>query len=341
MCCASLVAARSISTTRRPIPEPGHGEVRLRIEACGLCGTDLRFYHAGPIFSGTAPGHEMMGSIDELGDGVVGFATGDRVVVEPLLSCGRCDYCRNGRDSICPELQVFGIHRDGGFAEFVTLPAKRLFRVPDGIDPHVAALAEPMAVAVHGLRLGSLQPGQRVLVLGAGTIGLMTAQAAAALGAGEVVLTARYPHQAELGRHLGADRVLTEDEASPGGLQKLGSEAPIDLVVETVGGTADTLRGAATAVRPGGAISVLGLFDGEITLNALPLFLKENSLVWSNCYGRTPDGADFAAAVDIVAKHRDALGPVVTHRVPLNEIEHAFELAGDKTAGVVKVSIHP
>jgi len=178
-------------------------------------------------------------------------------------------------------------------------------------------------------------------VLGAGTIGLMTAQAAAALGAGEVVLTARYPHQAELGRHLGADRVLSEDEASPGGLQKLGSDAPIDLVVETVGGTADTLRGAATAVRPGGAISVLGLFDGEITLNALPLFLKENSLVWSNCYGRTPDGADFATAVDIVAKHRDALGPVVTHRVPLNEIEHAFELAGDKTAGVVKVSIHP
>jgi threonine dehydrogenase-like Zn-dependent dehydrogenase len=186
-----------------------------------------------------------------------------------------------------------------------------------------------------------MQPGQRVLVLGAGTIGLMAVQAATALGASEVLLTARYPHQAELGRHLGADRVLDESEASPLGLYQLSAEAPIDLVVETVGGTADTLRGAATAVRPGGTISVLGIFRGAVSLDALPLFVKENTLVWSNCYGRSSHTADFATAVELVAKHCDALAPVITHRVGLGEIAHAFELAGDKRAGAVKISVHP
>jgi threonine dehydrogenase-like Zn-dependent dehydrogenase len=276
-----------------------------------------------------------------LGDGVEELAAGDRVAVEPLKSCGRCDYCRTGRDAICPSLEVFGIHRHGGFAEFVTLPARRLFRVPEDLDPHVAALSEPMAVAVHGLRRGHLQPGQRVLVLGAGTVGLVTAKAAAALGAGDVWLTARHPHQAELGRHMGAGVVLSEQQATREELFRLGCEAPIDLVVETVGGTADTLRAATAAVRPGGAISVLGIFFGEVALEALPLLIKENTVTWSNCYSRTPEGVDFEAAVEIVERHRDELAELTTHQVPLAEAARAFALASDKKGGAVKVTVVP
>jgi 2-desacetyl-2-hydroxyethyl bacteriochlorophyllide A dehydrogenase len=338
---AALTAAHSIDVNRRPVDEPGPGEVRIRVEACGVCGSDLHFFALGPIAPGNTPGHEIAGHVDQLGDGVEGFAVGDRVAVEPLSSCGRCDYCRKGQDAICPQLRFFGVHCHGGFAEFISVPARRLFRVPGDVEAAVAALAEPMAVAVHGLRLGGFEKGQRVLVLGAGTVGLLTTLAAKSLGAGEVILTARYPHQAELGRHLGAERVLTEADAAPMALGRLGSEAPVDLVMETVGGKADTLRGAAAAVRPGGTISVLGIFLGGVSLDTLPLFIKENTIVWSNCYGRTDRTPDFATAVDLVAKHRDALAAVTTHRVPLHEIRRAYALAGDKSAGAVKVTVLP
>jgi L-iditol 2-dehydrogenase len=341
MAAAGLLAARSVSVQRRPIPEPAPGEVRLRIEACGLCGSDLHFYHMGPITPGITPGHEMTGWVDTVGDGVEYLAGGERVAVEPLASCGDCDCCRAGRDSICPQVQIFGMQRHGGFAEFATLPAKRLFKIPADIPPHIAALCEPMAVAVHGLRQGRLERGQRVLVLGAGSVGLMSVVAAAALGAGEVWLTARHPHQAELGAALGAARVLREPDAAQANLYRLGAEAPIDLVVETVGGTADTLRSAAAAVRPGGVVSVLGIFLGDVSLDTLPLLIKEGTLTWSNCYARTSEGADFETAVDLVARHRDALEAVTTHQVPLDEIARAFALADDKQSGTVKVTVVP
>jgi len=307
MTAAALTGPASISVTRRPVPEPGPGEVRLRVEACGICGSDLHFFQLGAMAPGNTPGH----------------------------------YCRAGRDSICPEVQIFGIHRHGGFAEYAVLPAHRLFRIPDDLDPHIAALSEPMAVAVHGLRSGRLQAGQRVLVLGAGTVGLLTAKAAVALGAGEVWLTARHPHQAKLGAQLGATRVLREEEASREDLFRLGCETPIDLVVETVGGTADTLRSAAAAVRPGGVISVLGIFLGDTALDTLPLLIKESTLTWSNCYSRSPGGVDFDTAVELVVDHRDALADVVTHQVSLDEIARAFALARDKKAGAVKVTVVP
>lgn len=341
MTAAALAGPESIRVLRRPVPEPAPGEVRLRVEACGLCGSDLRFFHLGPIVADTTPGHEMVGTVDALGDGVAAFATGDRVAVEPLSSCGGCDSCRAGRDAICREQRFYGVHRHGGFAEYVCVPDHRLYRVPDGLPAAVAALAEPMAVSVHGLRLGRFEAGQRVLVLGAGTIGLTAVRAAASLGASEVWLTARYPHQAELGCQMGATRVLTEEEGSPESLAALGIEAPIDLVVETVGGAADTLRSATAAVRPGGTISVLGLFMGDVALPALQLFLKENAVVWSNCYGRTPEGADFDTAVDLVVRHRSELSAVTTHQVPLEEIGRAYALAGDKKSGAIKVSVLP
>lgn len=338
---AAHTAAHSIDVSRRPVDEPGPGEVRIRVEACGLCGSDLHFFELGPIVPGNTPGHEIAGRIDRLGDGVEGFAVGEQVAVEPFASCGCCDYCRTGRDAICPQLRFFGVHCHGGFAEFISVPAHRLFRVPDEVDASIAALAEPMAVAVHGLRLGGFEKGQRVLVLGAGTVGLLTTLAAKSLGAGEVILTARYPHQAEIGRHLGAERVLTEEDAAPMALGRLGSEAPFDLVMETVGGKADTLRGAAAAIRPGGTISVLGIFLGAVSLDTLPLFIKENTLVWSNCYGRTDRTPDFSTAVDLVSSHRDALAAVTTHQFPLPEISRAYALASDKSAGAVKVTVHP
>lgn len=323
---------------RRPRPEPAPGEALVRLRACGICGTDLHFHHGGFWPEGHVPGHEMFGEVELAGDGVA-LVAGDPVAIEPISACGRCACCRAGRGNICPSTQLFGVHRPGGFAEAIAVPAARLFPAPRELAPELAALAEPTAVAIHGLRRGGLAPGQRVLVLGAGSIGLLCVAAARAAGAGEVWLGARHPHQREIGRALGADRVLSEPETAPAALAGAGDEAPIDLVVETVGGSADTLRAAAAAVRPGGAISVLGVFLGDVAVPALPMLLKEGSLFWSNCYERRDDGADFADALTLLAARRDALSALTTHSLPLDQAERAFALARDRAAGAVKVTL--
>ena len=324
-----------------PVPEPGGGDVRVRVEACGICGTDLHFYHQGLAVPGRAPGHEIAGFVDALGEGVDGIEVGARVAVEPLRTCGGCRFCAEGRGNICREMRVLGIHEHGGFADYVVAPASRLFPLPAELPAPIAALAEPVAVAIHGLRRGGLEAGQRVLVLGAGSLGLITLVAARALGAGEVWLSARHAHQAELGRALGATRVLSESEASAERLDTLGRSHAIDLVVETVGGRADTLLAACAAIRPGGAVSVLGVFTGGVGLDPLRLLLKEGTLAWSNCYTHGEARADFDDAVGLLSSQRQALSRLVTHQRPLSEIGPAFEEASNKKGGAVKVTVLP
>ena len=332
---------REIGVESVPLPDPGAGEVRVRVGACGICGTDLHLFQGGLMAPGLTPGHEIAGRIDAVGSGVSGLAAGDSVAIEPLASCGECPSCRAGRDSICPDGQIFGLHKSGGLAEFLVVPERRIFPVPSDLDPALAALAEPTAVVVHGLRRGNFEAGQRVLVVGAGSIGLLAALAARAMGASEVVLTARHPHQAELGRALGAGRVLGEREANASALAELGRRTPVDLAVETVGGRADTLSACAAAIRPGGTISVLGVFMGPVGVETMPLLQKEGTLAWSNCYARGETRADFDDAIALLDAQRETLARLVTHRVALGEIAQAFALASDKKAGVVKVSVLP
>lgn len=331
-----------VEVTRVPVPEPGPGEVRVAVEACGICGSDLHLLHAGFFPPGTIPGHEAAGRVDALGDGIAGVAIGARVAVEPMRGCGRCAECRRGLYSICREAKLHGVHLPGGLAEALVVPADRVHAVPADLDAAIAALAEPMAVVVHSLRRGQLARGQRVLVLGAGSIGLLTIPAARRMGASEVWVTARHPHQAALARALGATRVLSEAETDLAKLDGLGREAPIDLVVETVGGAADTLRAATAAVRPGGVVSVVGVFLAAPPFEPLPMMMKEVTLAWSYCYGADPargGRADFADAVEMLAAERDALARLLTHRVPLDRVADAFAIAADKRAGAVKVSL--
>jgi threonine dehydrogenase-like Zn-dependent dehydrogenase len=335
-------AGPAIEVRELPRPDPGPDEVRVAVRACGICGSDIHLFGAGAFRPGHTPGHEMAGVVDALGPGVRGPAPGTPVAVEPFRACGRCAACRRGFDPLCREARLLGVHAAGGLAEYVVAPAARLFAAPAPLPPPVLALAEPLAVAVHGLRRGGLERGQRVLVLGAGSVGLLTLFAARALGAGEVVATARYPHQAAQARALGAARVLDAAEATPEALAELSREDAIDLAVETVGGRADTIAHAAGAVRPGGAVVVLGVFTAPVTLDTMPLLLKELRLVWSYCYHRPPGAApDFADAVALLARDPAAAERLVSHAVPLAEIGRAFALAADRRAGALKVSVVP
>jgi threonine dehydrogenase-like Zn-dependent dehydrogenase len=334
--------ARDVRVETRDVPEPGPGEARVRVRACGLCGSDRHFYALGAYGPGVVPGHEIAGVVDAVGDGVDGWSPGDPVAVEPLSACGRCGPCLRGLEAICTEGAIYGVLRDGGFAEHLVVPARRLFRVPKDLAASVAALAEPAAVAIHGLRRVRMEHGARVLVLGAGPVGLMSLVAAQRLGASQVWISARYDAQAQAARNLGADRVLGEGEADLG--LAPAHERP-DIVVETVGGAADTLSVAARAVAPGGGVSVLGLFLGDVSLPGYPLLAKEVTLAWSNCYARrtgsAPERADFDDAVDLVNDERERLALFTTHSVGLDEVARAYALTEERPAGFVKATVCP
>jgi L-idonate 5-dehydrogenase len=331
----------ALTQAQLPLPEPGAGEVRVRVRSCGICGSDLHLRRAGFVQPGIAPGHELAGTIDALGPGVAGPPPGSSVAVEPLRSCGRCDECRRRTPALCPEGKLLGVHVHGGFAEYVVVPAERAFPVPTDLELGVASLAEPAAVAVRALRRAGIAPGARVLVLGAGSIGLLAILAARALGAGEVWISARHAAQAALARELGATRVLDEGEATPAELARSGRKAPFDVVLETVGGAADTLNAAAAAVRRGGGVAVVGMFLAPLRLDTMPLLVKEATLAWSYCYARSSEPCDFAVATRLLADERERAARLASHAVPLAEAPRAFELAGDRKAGAIKVSVIP
>lgn len=326
-------AEGTLDITDRPVPEPTAGTVRLRVESVGVCGTDLHFFRGEfPSPAGLLPGHEVSGVVDAVGEGV-SVAVGTRVAVEPILSCGQCAHCRTGQINRCVSRRLLGVNARGGMAEFMSAPERTLYPLAEGTPAGLGAIAEPLAVCVRGLRLGGVAMGERVVVIGGGTIGLICAWLARAAGAADVVVVARHPHQRTAAEGVGARVAADAKEAA--GLVSGGA----DCVVETVGGTARTLVDATAIARPGGIIAMLGVFTGEAVLPGLDFSTKELTMVGSNCYGMGAVRSDFAVAVELLGQHWQELEPLVTHTFALDEVNAAFDAAADKASGSLKVHI--
>jgi threonine dehydrogenase-like Zn-dependent dehydrogenase len=310
--------------------EPGW--VRLRVEACGICGSDLHFWHGQlrrPL--GTTPGHELAGTVV---DGPAGLAD-VRYAVSPNVTCGACTFCRSGRSNLCGRAGPgLGLGRDGGLAELVDAPLENLAPVPDGVDPVTASLTEPLAVTVRGVGLAGVQPDTKVLVLGAGAIGLCAALVARDRAA-DVAITARYPHQRAAAEAIGVT-ALAEDEAV-----QWGKEHRPEVVVESVGGTADTLTDAVRVVGRGGRVVVLGTFSEPRLVDLQRLMMKEASIVGSFCYGGGDREPEFASAARLTGRWRGELVSLTTHQLPLEQVADAFAIAGDKSSGAIKVTLQP
>jgi len=335
---AVITGPRAIEVRDVDRPAPSPGEVLIRVRNVGVCGSDLHFYRGEfPVPQGSVLGHECAGEVAELGEGVSGFAPGDRVALELFVVCLTCEQCRSGNYHLCPSRKGHGINMPGGLREYMTVPVYALYRLPEEIDFELGALCEPLAVAVHGLRLVDLRFGERVGVLGAGTIGLMAIAAAKAMGATYVAATARHPHQKAMAEALGADAVFGDD---PGSIGKLAAATGgADVVVETVGGHASTLADAFTVVGLGGRISVLGAFTQPVQLHPIMFFIKEPKVVGANCYGRPGRHSDYELAIEIMRRNAESLRRCITHRFPLAEIERAYATADDKSSGAIKVQI--
>lgn len=320
-------------------PAPAAGDIIVQVRACGICGSDLHFFAGTFPLPFACPGHEISGEVVELGSGVRGVAVGDRVAIEPLLRCGQCWACAVGNYQLCQQVRLLGMTDDGGFADYVCTPAYTAFRLPADLPFDVGALTEPMAVAVHGIRLGTIRMGDRVAILGTGTIGLLAILAATAAGASDVIVTARHPHQAAAARSLGATRIFSTDQAGRSELAQFAAAHPLDAVIETVGGEADTLGEAMDIVRKGGTIVILGIFTKPPTLDPFQLAIKEPRLIGSLTYGRADARADFDVAIDILHRQLDRTRGLITHRFDLDAIGTAFATAADKRQGTIKVTI--
>ena len=321
-------------------PEVEQGGVLVRVRNCGICGSDLHFYRGEfPAPPGLRLGHEISGEVAAVGEGVADVSVGQRVAIEPVEVCRQCDACRGGRYQLCPERKFLGTVLPGAFAEFVHVPSYMVHPLPDGVDFEVGALVEPLAVAVHGLRQVALSVGERVAVFGSGTIGLMALVAARAMGASGVFMTARYPHQAEAARALGAEQVVEAGDDTVAELTEAFGGRPPEVVVETVGGHADTLNQAVTLVKSGGRVSILGLFTGPVSLNATVAVLKEVLLVGGITYGRPGSRSDFEIAIEIAAQRAEELRRLITHRVALGDIGQGFATAADKSQRSIKVTV--
>ena len=315
--------------------EPGPlepGWIRLRVEACGICGSDLHFWHGQlrrPV--GTSPGHELVGTVV---DGPPGLSD-VRYAVSPNVVCGVCAFCRSGRTNLCgkggPGL---GLGRHGGLADLVDAPLANLAPIPDGVDAVTASLTEPLAVTVRGVGRAGVEADHRVLVLGAGTIGLCAALVARERAA-EVAIACRHPHQRAAAEQLGVT-VLAEHEAVA-----WGKEHRPEVVVESVGGTADTLTDAIRVVGRGGRIALLGSFNEPKSLDLQRLMMKEVALLGSFCYGGGQREPEFATAARLTGRWAAELSALTTHQVPLEDVGTAFGIADDKSTGAIKVTVVP
>jgi L-iditol 2-dehydrogenase len=307
-------------------PQPKAGEVLVRVLVAGICGTDRHLYKGEfPCAPPVTLGHEFCGEVVAVGDGVT-LPVGARIACDPNIACGSCDQCLRGRVNLCARNIAIGIHRDGGFADYATLPAHRALTVGD-LDAEVAAFAEPLACTLHGLDLGAPQPGERVVVLGGGVIGLLAVQLARNAGA-EVVLVTRHADKRQLAEGLGA-RAAAATLAEAMSLMPSGA----DLVLECAG-VAETVEMAPNLTRAGGRIVILGVLPkGEkVRIEPFDLLFREIQLLHSFINPFTQ-----SRAIAMLQRGQVTVGPLISRRVGLAGAAEA--IAAPARAGEVKVLV--
>jgi threonine dehydrogenase-like Zn-dependent dehydrogenase len=290
--------------------------VRIRVRSAGICGSDLHLIAAGVVEAAAVTlGHEVAGLTDD----------GTPVAIEPLAPCGTCGPCVDGEYNLCRTggAMLFGIGRDGGMADEMWVPARALVPLPAGVDVRDASLVEPLAVVVHSFRRAAVHRGQRVAVIGGGTIGLCAVAVARALGC-EVGLVARHEHQRAAGERLGASEI----------------SGHYDVVIEAAG-SESALASAVDLAKPSANVVIPGIYWGPVALPGLAMCLKQVSLCPTTLYGRHAGGRDVDSAAALLATTPGFASTVVTHRFPLEGAIEAFEVAAGRSSGAIKVILEP
>jgi 2-desacetyl-2-hydroxyethyl bacteriochlorophyllide A dehydrogenase len=319
-----------VERTRDPRPEPG--EVVVRIDAAGLCGTDYEIWSgARPVAYPRVMGHELVGRVESVAADVTRVAPGDRVVVEPNYSCGHCPLCREGNRNLCLSRTTIGINADGGFAELVRVPARCCWRATADAGTDALLLAEPLAVVVRAVARGAPKPRETAAIVGAGTLGLLALQVLRARGA-RVMVTSRSRRRFALATELGAEATHAAVDGPPGdAARRFSGREGVDLVVETAG-TAEAVTQALELVRPGGRVVLTGLPHEPTAVSFFSVVRREVTLTGSMIYQD-----EFPEALRLVASGAVRAAPLITHRFGLDRIGEAF--AAHKDPSSIKVAL--
>jgi 2-desacetyl-2-hydroxyethyl bacteriochlorophyllide A dehydrogenase len=323
-------------------PEAGPGDIVVEVSTCGICGSDLHSYlHGAFVAPGQVMGHEFAGAITAAGDQVRGLAVGDRVTASPIVACGHCPRCREGRFNLCAEAWTTGIAygRPGAFAERVRIPnsvaGENVFKLGPDVSDEAAATVEPLAVAVHAVRLTGDVSGATALVLGLGTIGQQVLQVLKARGAARVIGVDLSALRIATANELGAEAVSGEGGIEQALAAVLGPDDEIDMVFEC-SGAPPLATAAIDIVKGGGTIVVLALYDDPISFNPTMLVQKEIRLQGSIAY----TSEDFREAVELITSGAAQAAPLITQRESLDSVTEAFEVQLEKDRSL-KVLVNP
>ena len=331
-----------------PRPRPAEGEVLVRVAFCGVCGSDVpRTFVKGTYHFPTVCGHEFAGTVEACGPAVDGYKPGDRVVVFPLLWCGRCASCELGNYVQCSDYDYYGSRRDGAFAQYVSVPTKNLIRVPDGVSMEAASMTEPAAVALHALkRAGGGFIGQVVVVFGAGPIGLMVAQWARMMGAARIILFDLIPEKLAMAEKLGFELALDARDGNPvERVKELTGGHGAEVCVEGAG-VPVTLNQAISAARVGGRVVILGNPSADVTLPAALIsqaMRHELDILgtWNSSFSAAGNNDDWHAVLAAGDSGTLDLDSLVSHRVPLEGAWDALVMMRDRSEFFAKVLIRP
>ena len=338
---AELIAPLTFRLADMAIEDPGPGEVQVRIEAVGVCGSDLHAYSEGAV--GSTPnvypmvlGHEPAGTIVKTGAGVTGLSEGDRGALEPALYCYHCEFCLSGHHNVCAHIRFLSNpHLPGFFRERINLPVANFRPIPSAMSFKEATLAEPLAIAMHSLSLASVRRGETVAVIGAGPIGLMTIAALRAAGAERVWAVEPVAHRRELAKGLGADVALLPEEAAHEILAGTGQRG-VDCAIDCAAGEHTTSQ-AIQIARNAGRVVLTGIHSTpSVSLDGSAMRRKELTI-----FNVRRSNHETREALELLQSHAGWFAPVLTHSRPIERVEEAFAIASQYRDGVGKMVVTP
>ena len=334
----------------------GPNDVRVDVAACGICGTDLHEYVAGPIDTpGDGPhpitgervpirfGHEFGGTVVEIGSDVERVQQGDTVAINPLLTCGECRYCEEGKYNHCTNIGTIGLSgAGGGFAESVVVDESHAVVVPDSVPEEYTALVEPLAVGIHAVRESGLRLGDDVAVIGCGPIGLATILAAKAEGAGRVFASASRDSRREIAGEIGANVLIDPNETDPVEVIKSETDDGADVAFE-VAGAGSSLDQAVQCTTRDGSVTIISLFEEAVEFDPNPVVHGGRTLTGVFGYQAGPlADRDYRRVIQLLADGRVDPEPLVTGRIDLEDITaEGFDQLTDRTSGHVKILVEP
>ncbi len=318
-----------------PLPRPGPGEVLIRVEACGICGSDVHGYDgsSGRRIPPVIMGHEAAGVIAALGPGVAGIREGDPVAPDSTIYCGECEYCRRGEMNLCNRREVLGVstadfRRAGAFAEFVTVPGRIVHRLPETLPFAEAAMIEPLAVAVHAVDLAHPPENGAALVVGAGMIGLLTLQALRIAGCSEICVVDIDDSRLELAKQLGATTTINSKTSDVPTMQ-------FDVAMEAVGST-PAIQAAIGSVRKGGTVVLIGNIAPAVEIPLQIVVSRQLRL-----QGSAASAGEYPRCIDLLARGEVNVKPLISIIAPLEEGPQWFERLHARQANLMKVILTP